>query len=182
MRKSIFAIVIAVFMLQGLPPALGAPAATVAIDTTVSDCESGRLLITTTGISGGRQFWRAIATDPVTNAQSLLGEREEEGPAAGYSGALDFPFLTGPVPYGIAVTLYGYQGTTPPTPATTAEFAVTYVCDTLEILSTSAGPYGAVTILPIPADIPALSRQVLCGLALSLLAFGAVRLRRRTSE
>jgi hypothetical protein len=36
--------------------ALCAPTATVALDTELSGCEFGRLLVTTAGISGGRQF------------------------------------------------------------------------------------------------------------------------------
>src|SRR5687767_9765385 len=110
---------IAFMALMSLSPCVtgaNGPTATVALDN-ASDCESGTLLITTTGISGGRELWRATARDAVNGSIELLGEAERSGPESGYSGTLHFPFLTGPVPYGIVVTLYGYHGTTPPTPA-----------------------------------------------------------------
>ena len=160
-------------------PAWSAPSATVMLDTELSTCESGRLLMETSGTSGGRQYWRATATDSVNHEISVLGENEEQGPSGDYSGPLDLPFLTGPVPYGIAVTLYGYVGSTPPTPATTAEFSITYICDTLEVVATSAGAYGAITILPIRADVPMLARDLLCVLALALAALGAAMLQKR---
>jgi hypothetical protein len=106
----------------------------------------GHLRVASTGISGGRQYWRATWSDAISK-DVLLGEGETAGPADGYSGSIDFPFVAGPVPFGIAVTLYGYEGSTPPTPATTAEFSLTYVCDSLEVLSSRAGPYGTITPL-----------------------------------
>ena len=125
--------------------ALATPTTTVALDS-ASGCESGRLRVATAGISGGRQYWRATWSDTMSK-DVLLGEGETAGPADGYVGSIDFPFVAGPVPFGIAVTLYGYEGTTPPTPATTSEFSLTYVCDSLEVLSSRAGPYGTITPL-----------------------------------
>ena len=128
---------------------LAAPAATVALDTESSGCESGRLLVKADGISGERQRRRATWSDSVSKDIVLL-DVEEPGPASRYSGAVDFPFVAGPVPFGIVVTLYGYLGSTPPTPATSVEFSVTYVCETLEVLASSAGPYGTLTPVGSP--------------------------------
>ena len=182
MIKQIFSIA-AVFSLLAVNSvaALAAPTATVALDMALSDCESGTLRITTAGISGARELWRATRSDSVIK-DFVLGENEESGPDTGYAGGFNFPFLTGPVPFGTAVTLYGYQGSTPPNPTSTAEFAVTYICDTLEILSSSAGPFGTITPLPaaITADIPTLSPAGMFA-ALVLLAFvGAAAARRRS--
>jgi len=162
--------------------ALCAPTATVALDTELSGCEFGRLLVTTAGISGGRQFWRATTEDFQTHESAILGEGEGSGPATGYSGGLEFPFLTGPIPYGIVVKLYGYQGSTPPTPATTAEFSVTYVCDTLEILAIGAGPYGTITAVSPTADIPALSTYALLAVVLLIGMIGAAALGGRAPQ
>jgi hypothetical protein len=111
-------------MVAAVTSAQAAPAASIALDP-ASGCESGRLSVATTGISGGRMYWRASWSDAVSK-DVVLGQGEGPGPVDSYGGSIDFPFVTGPVPFGIAVTLYGYQGT-PPTPATTAEFALTYV-------------------------------------------------------
>jgi hypothetical protein len=57
------------------------------------------------------------------------------------------------VPNGTIVTLYGYLGQTPPSAANTAEFSVTYRCDTKTLLASCAGPYGPCLKGP---DYPAL--------------------------
>lgn len=164
------------------PGALATPAATVALDLDVSGCEFGRLLITTSGISGGRQFRRATWSD-AARTDIVLGQIEESGPATGYAGEMEFPFVAGPVPYGIMVTLYGYQGSTPPDPATTAEFALTYVCDTLEVVASIAGPYGTITPLTTtdvpPVNIPALSASVLLAVSALLSIAGMLAAHRR---
>jgi hypothetical protein len=172
---------VALMFLSPCAIALDVPTASVALDN-LSDCESGTLSVTTSGISGGRELWRATAKDAVDGSISLLGEGERSGPQTGYSGTLHFPFLTGPVPYGIVVTLYGYQGTTPPSPATTAEFSVSYYCDTLEVVASGAGAYGTITALPIGARIPTLSPVALTIAALSLALAGTVALWLRTVD
>jgi hypothetical protein len=80
------------------------------------------------------------------------------------------------------VKLYGYQGSTPPTPATTAEFSVTYVCDTLEVLAIGAGPYGTITAVSPTADIPALSTYALLAAVLLTGVIGAAALGRPPSQ
>src|SRR3954470_12048726 len=125
--------------------ALATPTATVTLDAARSGCESGSLRVTAEGTTGQRQFARASWSDLVHKDVTLV-EHEGPGPAGLQSATIDFPCVAGPVPFGTAITLYGYLGTTPPTPETTAEYAVTYVCDdNLTIVSSGAGPYGTVS-------------------------------------
>ncbi len=147
------------------------PIATVALDAAHSDCESGRLLVTADGISGGRQYWRATWSDS-THQDVPLGESEDSGPVGSYNGPIDFPFLAGPVPFGIIVTLYGYLGSTPPDPRTTVEFSVTYVCDTQEVLTRVAGFYGVISAPP-KWNIPSLGLPGLLALIALVLASAA---------
>ena len=112
------------------------PTATVTLDP-ISDCTYGRLQIAiTTPHSRTREYVRATTSTGV-----ILREAEHSsGPGTSYTGSYNFPFSSS-VPSGTIVTLYGYMGHTPPSTGNTAEFSISYRCDTLAVLQACAGPY-----------------------------------------
>jgi hypothetical protein len=125
------------------------PTATVALNP-ASSCSSGVLQVSiTTPIDRTREY--GIVT---TSTGDVLGEFEHgSGPGTSYTGSYYFPFNSS-VPNGTIVTLYGYMGQTPPKAANTAEFSVSYRCDTDGVFAACAGPYGPCATAP---DFPVLN-------------------------
>ena len=124
------------------------PTATVAFDPS-SGCGSGLLQIAlTTPID--MTYYYVLAT---TSTGTVLSDLSGVGNwGTSYTGTYGFPFNS-TVPDGTIVTLYGYMGQTPPSAANTAEFSITYRCDTDQVLASCAGPYGPCIKGP---DFPAL--------------------------
>ena len=123
------------------------PTATVSLDPS-SNCSGGTLDISvTTPISITSEFGR------VTTSTGTVLFQNEEPIALGtsFTGGFGIPFSS--VPPGTIVTVYGYLGQTPPSAANTAEFSITYRCDTGLVLQSCAGPYGPCLNGP---DYPAL--------------------------
>ncbi len=147
------------------------PAGTVALDPSAS-CNGGRLVLSISGVSGGAGGCRESGR--ATNNGVVIDSFEQSsGACPTYNGGYGYPFAAQPA--GSIITLYGTIGSTPPTPATTIEFQLTYNCSTLEVLSSAIGPYGTIT-----EAIPMLSRTgMLVAAGLMLLAGVAVLLYRR---
>lgn len=123
--------------------ALAPPTATVALDAS-SSCSSGRLNIAvTTPIALIYEFGRATTS----TGNEISNFSNTDSPKTSYTGLYGFPFSS-TVPDQTIVTLYGYMGQNPPKAANTAEFSITYRCDTKAVLASCAGPYGHCTSGP----------------------------------
>ncbi len=157
MKSRLFiALVIVCAMLSITPsvPATAANTATVSLDTAVSSCSHGRLLITVNlDVSRSREFGVAA-----TSGGTVLNQFEQSsGPGTTYTGGYNFPFSVAQ-PAGTLIGLYGYMGQTPPSASNTAEFFLAYNCSTLAVVRSCAGAYGS-----CPRDWPGIPGQTFSG-------------------
>jgi hypothetical protein len=147
-----------------------------------ASCTSGDLDLTLTTVGAQRELGRATNV-----AGQTLASFEQATPFLGTFSGTFVDYQIGPLapsqPPNTLIGSYAYVGTTPPTPATTAEFFVLYNCSTRQVILSCFGPYGTCpqTAAQAKAEIPipALGTQGLALAALLLGASGLLALRRR---